>query len=127
MAQGAGASTRILPNETWDRVQGVLTNASATIIGPVPAGGTWKVLSLTFTEKSVAARTVTVRDIKSGGADDNTSDFVQAMDLAAKEMVRLEGGGKDDPLIVLTGGDKINALASANTAVNYAAVIVKER
>jgi hypothetical protein len=123
--QSAGANVRQLPTEKWDRVQGVLTNASAALL-TCPAGGTYKVISILLTEKSNNARTATVRHVKSGGVDDNTSDVYQDLALAAKETVRIEGGGAEDPLLVLTGGDVLRAHASANTSVNYDIIYKKE-
>lgn len=126
MGRSASQNMNLLPNEVWDRVQGVLTGSSAALL-TCPAGATWRVVSILLTEKSNNARTATVRHVKSGGTDDGTSDMYQALPLAALETVRLEGGSKDDPLAVLTGGDVLKGLASAATSVNYDIVYVKER
>lgn len=111
--QSVSSNARNLPNETWERYQGQLTNASATLI-TAPVAGAYRIWSIVVSEVSNVAKTFTLRHVESGGTDDATADLYQQAALAARETIILEG----TPLVTLKNGDVLKALASANSAVN---------
>ena len=117
MSQSAAMSHRLLPNEIDARAKGTLTNASAALL-TCPAGQTYRIYSIIMTETTGVAKTYTLRLVATGGTDDARSDLFQAIPLTALEVQQLESAGVK-PLVIMTGGDVLKGLASANTAVNY--------
>lgn len=96
--------------------QGTLTNTSAALL----TAGSHDVLivdTILLTEYSNNARTVTLRHVDSGDADDDTANFLTDLALAAKETFEETFGGNGG--IVLRAGASLKGLASANSAVNY--------
>ena len=109
-------------NHTYHSAQGTLTNASAAIL----TAGDDEVLivdGIFLTEYSGNARTVTLRHIDSGNADDGTANFMTDLALASKETIHIGGANKP---IILSDGASLKALASANTSVNYLIAYRKE-
>lgn len=126
MAQSAAQNSRVLPTKIRRRVRGTLTAATAALL-TCPATKKYEIISILLSEYSNNARTAKIRQVATGDTEADTNNLYTDVPLAAKETIRLEGGGADDPLTVLEGGDTLKGLASAATSVNYLIIYDEER
>lgn len=91
-----------------------LTTSTATLY-TTPSATTTIVKEFLFSNKTAAARTITLRVVPSGATESNIHDIFSSISINANETLSFACS------IVLNTGDLIKSFASANTAVNITA------